>query len=287
MAVTISRAEGYELLGVQIHPLSIPDLHAVIAEAVDTRDRRLIVSQNLHGVYVYHRDAKMRELHAKADFKRIDGMPLVMWARILGYPVRREHRVTWVDWLEPLMEAAAHHGWRVFYLGSAPGVAEKGADRLRSAFPALQIETAHGYFDARPGSEDCDRILQAITAFRADILIVGMGMPRQEHWILDHFERIEAPVILTSGAAMDYYAGVVSTPPRWMGRVGLEWLYRLMDDPRRLARRYLVEPWALIPHFSRDLLARIRGRNVPRDAGGNEPEREPLVAAESQSRIER
>lgn len=257
-----SRDEGYTLLGVQIHPLTISDLHAVIAEAIEKRSRTLVVSQNLHSVYVYHRDAKMRALHARADYKRIDGMPLVWLGRLLGYPIRREHRVTWVDWLEPLMEVSARRGWRVFYLGSAPGVAETGANRLRSKFPHLQIETAHGYFDMRTNSEDNARIIEAIAEFETDIVIVGMGMPRQEHWILDNFEQIHASVILTSGACMDYYAGIVSTPPRWMGMAGLEWLYRLLGNPRRFARRYLVEPWIVPPLFFRDLVN--RRKRLPR-----------------------
>lgn len=256
--VNLARDEGFALLGVQVHPLTMSDLHAVIAEAVDSGRRRLVVSQNLHSVYVYHRDAKMRALHARADYKRIDGMPLIWLGRLLGYPLRREHRVTWVDWLEPLMETSANSGWRVFYVGSAPGVAEVGAHRLQAKFPDLTIRTCHGYFDASKNSPDSVRILDAICEFRTDILIVGMGMPRQEHWILDHLESICASVILTSGACMDYYAGIVSTPPRWMGKAGLEWLYRLIGDPRRFARRYLVEPWIVPPLLLRDLLNRQR-----------------------------
>lgn len=249
---------SYDLLGVRVHPMTIDDLHGVIAEAIDSNVRRLIVSQNLHSVYVYHHDAAMRELHAHADIMRIDGMPLVLLGRTLGYPIRREHRVTWVDWLEPLMAECAQRSWRVFYLGSAPGVAATGAKRLKSNFPELQIETEHGYFDADPGSEENEQVLRKIAEFGTDVLIVGMGMPRQEHWILRNLETIHAKAVLTSGACMDYYAGVTPTPPRWMGRVGLEWLHRLLGNPRRFARRYLIEPWIVPKLFWRDLWWRLK-----------------------------
>jgi N-acetylglucosaminyldiphosphoundecaprenol N-acetyl-beta-D-mannosaminyltransferase len=99
-------------------------------------------------------------------------------------------------------------------------------------------------------------VLAAIRSFRPHILMVGMGMPRQEHWILDNLDEIEVRVILTAGACMDYVAGAVPTPPRWMGRWGLEWLFRLGSDPTRLWRRYLIEPWFVFRLFIRDLLAR-------------------------------
>lgn len=266
-AATAARYPGYELLGVKVHPLTMDDLHEIIAGAIAAREKTIIVSQNLHSVYVYNRDARMRELHARADYMRIDGMPLVWLGRLLGYPLRIEHRVTWVDWLKPLMTVAATNGWRVFYLGSAPGVAERGAKRLQSELPELQIAVAHGYFDARPGSEENKRVIELIEAFDTDILIVGMGMPRQEHWILDNLDRIRASAILTSGACMDYYAGVVSTPPRWMGKVGLEWFYRFMGNPRRFARRYFVEPWVVPPLFVRDLVTLWRQRRRPTSQG--------------------
>ena len=102
-------------------------------------------------------------------------------------------------------------------------------------------------------------MLDEIAQFHTDILMVGMGMPRQEHWIVDHLDRIPAHAILTAGACMDYVAGVVATPPRWMGRAGLEWLYRLGSEPGRLWRRYLLEPWHVLGFALRRRAAHIRG----------------------------
>lgn len=96
--------------------------------------------------------------------------------------------------------------------------------------------------------------LAAINAYQPHVLMVGMGMPRQEYWILDNIEHIHTNAILTAGACMDYLAGAIPTPPRWMGKMGLEWLYRLLSEPKRLWRRYLVEPWFVAGLFLREIL---------------------------------
>ena len=242
------------LLGVTVDPLTITELNKCIAKAVAQGERWIIANHNLHSVYLYHRDPKMRAFFAKAQVVHIDGMSLVYWARVLGYPVTKQHRVTYVDWVHPLMATAAAEGWRVFYLGGKPGVAARAAEKLRQQYPGLVLETRHGYFTP----EENDAVLEEITRFQPHVLMVGMGMPRQEHWVLDNLERISANAILTAGACFDYVAGVIPTPPRWMGRMGLEWLYRLWSEPRRLARRYLLEPWFLVPLALKDLSARFR-----------------------------
>jgi len=244
----------FTLLGVVVDPLTIAELNERIAKAVNQGERLIIAHHNLHSVYLYHRDPKMRAFFARAQVVHIDGMPLVYWARVLGYPVRKQHRVTYVDWVHPLMATAAAEGWRVFYLGGKPGVAARAAEKLRQQYPGLVLETRHGYFTP----EENDAVLEEIARFQPHVLMVGMGMPRQEHWVLDNLERISANAILTAGACFDYVAGVIPTPPRWMGRVGLEWLYRLWSEPRRLARRYLLEPWFLVPLALKDLSARFR-----------------------------
>jgi N-acetylglucosaminyldiphosphoundecaprenol N-acetyl-beta-D-mannosaminyltransferase len=232
-------------------------LNERIAKAVARGERWIIAHHNLHSVYLHHRDPKMRAFFARAHVVHIDGMPLIYWARVLGYPVTKQHRVTYVDWVHPLMATAAAEGWRVFYLGGKPGVAARAAEKLRRQYSGLVLETRHGYFTP----EENDAVLEEIARFQPHVLMVGMGMPRQEHWVLDNLERISANAILTAGACFDYVAGVIPTPPRWMGRMGLEWLYRLWSEPRRLARRYLLEPWFLVPLVITDLINYARRKD--------------------------
>jgi|GEM_PF-278832 len=241
--------------GLTLHPKSLPELTELVEQGILENKKWIITNHNLHSVYLFHRRPKLREFYENAHWIFIDGMPLVVLGRLYGYPLMREHRVTLADLTLPLMELAARRGWRVFNLGSPDGVAEKGAAELRRRYPALQIEVSGGYFDARQGSAENEALLQRINAYRPDLLMVGMGMPRQEFWTHDNFSRLEANVILSSnGAAIDYIAGAVPTPPRWAGPLGLEWVFRLVNEPRRLFGRYLLEPWYILTLLLMDYL---------------------------------
>ncbi|MFN6569663.1 WecB/TagA/CpsF family glycosyltransferase [Dendronalium sp. ChiSLP03b] len=247
------RTSSYKLLGVQVDALSIPELNLLIEESIEQNQKWIIANHNLHSLYLFHNDPKMQAFYAKAEYIHIDGMPLVLIGKLLGFPIKREQRVTYADWVWPLMAEVANKGWRVFYLGSKPRVVEQGASILRQKFPGLQIACAHGYFDMSQDSQENLATLAAINAYKPHVLMVGMGMPRQEHWISKNLERIHTNAILTSGACIDYVAGAIPTPPRWMGKLGLEWLYRLFSEPRRLWRRYLLEPWFVCTLLLREI----------------------------------
>lgn len=245
------------LLGARMHALAIAELGAILADAVRQRKRCVIAHQNLHGAYLLQRSQALRALHEQADWIHIDGMPLIFWARLLGYKVDRTQRVTYVDWTPALLSQAHERHWRIYFLGSKPGVFERAAEHIRRQYPSLTLAGEHGHFDASSGSAASAAVLKRIREFGPDVLMVGMGMPRQEQWILENLEALPRCVILPCGAAMDYVAGEVSTPPRWMGRAGLEWLWRLAGNPRRLASRYLVEPWFLLGPMVGDVLRRV------------------------------
>jgi N-acetylglucosaminyldiphosphoundecaprenol N-acetyl-beta-D-mannosaminyltransferase len=238
-----------ELLGVSVHRLAWDDLKAGIAEAAENNRRWIIANHNFHSVYLYHHDPAVRAFYSKAAYAYVDGMPLVFLGRLLGLALGRKNRLTPLDWLRPLCAEAARRCWRIFYLGSKPDVAERGARRLREEFPGLRIKTAHGYFDTRPDGEENRAVVEAINRCRPHLLMVGMGMPRQEKWILHNLEKVDAGAVFNVGALMDYVAGEIPTPPRWAGQIGLEWLFRLLSQPRHLWRRYLVEPWFVLRLF--------------------------------------
>jgi N-acetylglucosaminyldiphosphoundecaprenol N-acetyl-beta-D-mannosaminyltransferase len=250
------RVRRSTIAGVQVEALSISHLNEIVVGAIEAGDHIIIANHNLHSIYLYHHDSKMRTFYTAADHIHIDGMAIVGLGRLLGMPLSREHRVTFVDWVGPLASVAAKYGWRVFYLGSRPGIAEKGADVLRHRCPGLQIKTSHGFFNPDPVSREAQVTLAEIEAYRPQLLIIGMGMPRQEHWIVDNLDKLTANVILNGGAALDYFAGAIPTPPRWAGRVGLEWLFRLAAEPRRLWSRYLVEPWYIACKVGEEIWSR-------------------------------
>ena len=232
------------LLNVEFDTLTLADLNRVISDSVYHSESRIVAYHNLHSVYLFQYDHGLREYYKKADVIHIDGMSIIYIARLFGFSLLREQRVTYLDWIYPLMEKSASEGWKVFYLGGKPGVAEKAAEVLRKQYCGLQIRTHHGYFGKE--NKENEAVLQLINSYQPDLLLVGMGMPTQEHWILQNYSKVNECVILAPGACFDYIAGEIPTPPRWMGRIGLEWLFRLASEPKRLWKRYLWEPWHVL-----------------------------------------
>jgi N-acetylglucosaminyldiphosphoundecaprenol N-acetyl-beta-D-mannosaminyltransferase len=252
-AAVLGDVRSAELCGVRVDALSIVDIERLIAQAVADARQIAIGHHNLHSVRLVANDARMRAFYEQADWVHVDGMGIVAMARLLGLPLRPADRVTYVDLVTPLLQAAQRHRWRVAFLGWRPEVVERARVVLRGRYPTLEQFYHHGYFDPSPDSAEDARVVEAVNAFAPDLLLVGMGMPRQEHWILEHRPLLRASAILPAGACLDYVAGAVPTPPRVLGRTGLEWLYRLVCEPRRLWRRYLVEPWFVARLLAREL----------------------------------
>jgi N-acetylglucosaminyldiphosphoundecaprenol N-acetyl-beta-D-mannosaminyltransferase len=273
---SVRTTDTVAFLGLTLQPRSIPEMNKLVEKGIRERQKWIIANHNLHSVYLLHRQPKLKEFYSHAHSTYVDGMPLVALGRLYGYPLKRDQRVTNVDWTGPLMELAASRGWRVFNLGSSKQVAEQGAATLRRLYPALQIEVSDGFFDARPGSAENEALVKRINAYRPDLLMVGMGMPRQEYWTQENFSQLDAHVILSStGAALEYIAGAAPTPPRWAGRIGLEWMFRLAHEPRRLFSRYLIEPWYILLLLLMDYprsraAAKLHGRAPVNYAGADD-----------------
>jgi N-acetylglucosaminyldiphosphoundecaprenol N-acetyl-beta-D-mannosaminyltransferase len=253
----IASAPRVRLLGGDVD-LTTPDemlrFAALVAEGGGTA---VIANHNAHSLFLVRRSAKMRAFFEDADLIQIDSTPLILWGRLLGLPVKRAMRSTYLDWRGAFWRMADARGWRVFYLGGAPGVAQTAAERLGARHPNARIAVRDGYFDHTPGSAGNAEVLAEIAAFDPDILLVGMGMPLQEAWVLENRAHLARGAIFTVGAAFDYEAGAQATPPRWTGRLGVEWLARLFAEPRRLAFRYLVEPWSLLGPAMADVGAAV------------------------------
>jgi N-acetylglucosaminyldiphosphoundecaprenol N-acetyl-beta-D-mannosaminyltransferase len=231
-----------------------------IQQAVRQGAKSLIANHNLHSLYLMQKRPELGAFYDKADLIEVDSTPLLAFSRALGLHSRGFHRCTYLDWRDHFWSLANREGWRILSVGGAPGVGDDAARRLKLRYPDTDIAIHHGFFDARPGSSENAAVLDRITTFQPHILFVGMGMPRQELWIAENFERLPDCVILSVGAAFDYEAGVQSAAPRWMGRAGIEWAYRLLHDPKRLFVRYCVEPWTLLPLALRHI-RQARGRN--------------------------
>ena len=266
--------ERVSALGVEVDLVRPEEVMHHIGQAVAAGQPARIANHNAHSIYLTKKNSEFAAFFNHADLIEIDSTPLIFFTRVLGLHSRRFHRCTYLDWRDHFWSIAARNRWRVFYLGGEPGVADEAARRLRQRYPGVSIDVRDGYFDMTSGSADNDGVLAHISQAQPHVLFVGMGMPRQEMWIHVNQRLLPSCVVLSVGAAFDYEAGVQSPAPRWMGRAGVEWLFRLVGDPKRLYYRYCVEPWWLIGPAVTDILAAIgEGRlfRNPRGRRGDEP----------------
>ncbi|MFC5373587.1 WecB/TagA/CpsF family glycosyltransferase [Brevundimonas faecalis] len=245
--------ERVRILGEIVDLMRPEEVLLHVERCVEAGRRSVVANHNLHSLYLLPRTPGMRRIYDLADVVELDSTPLIHFARLLGLHSRPFHRCTYLDWRAHFWSLADRKGWRVLYVGGADGVAEQAAARVSQRYPGAVLKGMTGYFDATPGSAGNEAVLAEVRDFRPDILFVGMGMPRQELWIADNIEALPNAVILPVGAAFDYEAGVQKAAPRWMGRMGIEWLFRLFADPKRLYARYCVEPWFLIGPALKDV----------------------------------
>lgn len=241
------------LLGVEVDKLTIVELNSLVERVISNNGKEIIANHNLHSTYLYNNLPEIREFWRLAYKIHVDGMPLIWWSKVLGYELDRENRITYLDWVYPLLELVNNNGWSIYYLGGKPGVANTASSKLNEIYPNISFQAHSGYFNMETNSDENIQVVNEINDFKPNILMVGMGMPRQEKWIMNNIDNIDANVILNSGACFDYIAGEQKTPPRFLGKIGFEWLYRLINDPKRLSKRYLIEPLSLTSLFARDI----------------------------------
>ena len=227
------------ILGVNVDPLSVAELHARILSIVREGGHALTLHVNIYGLNLCYRDSELRAFFNAAPVVFCDGAGVVLGARILGRHLPK--RITYADWAWELMDFAERENLSLFFLGARPGVARKAAARLKGRYPNLKIAGIHhGYFDGTVGGPENEAVLRKINATRPDILLVGFGMPLQERWLMHNWDRIDARVALTGGAVFDYVSEELKRGPRILTDNGFEWLARLLIEPKRLWRRYLI-----------------------------------------------
>ena len=233
------RPPPINILGVQVHPLTVDQLHEELAQLIETDSHAEVLHVNVHGMNLSADNPWLRDYLNQAEIVFCDGAGIILGARILGQHI--PERITYADWMWQLAEFAAARGYSFYFLGAKPGIAQTAADRMIARFPELKIVGVRdGYFNKDNGHPDNEAVLADINAARPNILIVGMGMPMQERWLLDNWNRIDANIALTGGAVFDYISGDLKRAPAWMTNNGLEWLGRLLIEPRRLWQRYIV-----------------------------------------------
>ncbi|MGV6827642.1 MAG: WecB/TagA/CpsF family glycosyltransferase [bacterium] len=231
-----------QFFGTEVTPMSFESWLERLANLIEADNHRIVAaSHNLHSVYLTQKETVMQQFYARADHCYIDGMPVRWLLRLCGLRSSRDQRFSLMDRFPDLLSHCEQQEWSVFYLGGHREVASKAKEVISDQYPNLRFENHHGYI------ADSETVVRAINAFNPDILLVGMGMPTQERWLLSVSNTLDYRIAVQTGATLDYYVGAQAQPPRWLSDLGFAWLYRLVMNPGRLWQRYLLEPVLLLP----------------------------------------
>ncbi len=226
------------VLGVGISAINLQQALAIIDDWIARRDPHYVCVSTVHGVMECQRNEAVRRALNSSGLTTPDGMPLVWISRLHGF--RHVRRVYGPDLMLAVCERSVAKGYRHYLYGGRPGVAEALKTRLERRFPGVQIVGLESPpFEPLTPEQDREAV-ERINAANPDIVWVGMSTPKQDLWAAEHVGRLNAPVILAVGAAFDFVSGRKRQAPRWMRDSGLEWLFRLIQEPRRLWRRYLL-----------------------------------------------
>lgn len=244
---------------VELHRVTMEEVCAGLVRAVGERTLHQVVTVNLQFLGYAFRNPEFARVVNQASLVVADGMPAIWLSRLSGFPI--QERITGHELLDACAGLAQRNGYSLFLLGGGSGAGEEAAKRLCARFPGLRIAGVHQGRFSESGfgttAEEEERAIAAIREARPDFLFVGLGCGKQEFWIHHHLQAIEVPVCVGVGGVLDVLAGRVTRAPRWMQRTGLEWSYRLLQEPRRLWKRYLLQD---APIAVRLAASALRGR---------------------------
>lgn len=244
------------VLGVGISAINIPMAIDVIFDAVEHSRQGYVCVTGVHGVMESQSNAVFRDTLNNSLLTTPDGMPMVWLSKLAGQS--HVDRVYGPDLMLELLRQGTPRGLRHFLFGGAPGVAEKLADGLREKVPGVNIVGTHTPpFRPLTEEEEAD-LAEEVHRAQPDCFWIGLSTPKQEKFMAEHIGKLDATVMLGVGAAFDFHAGLVSQAPRWIQRSGFEWLFRLVMEPRRLWKRYLVNNTAFLGLLFRKFITRGR-----------------------------
>ncbi len=244
---------------VPIHPVDMPAALARVDEFIRGRTPHYNIAINAAKIVEFQHDEALRNAIDEAHLLTADGQPVVWAARLLGDPLPA--RVAGTDLMEALLAHAARRGYSVYFLGAKHEVVRACVEKAQREHPGVRIA---GYRDGYFRRDDEATVVAAIRAAQPDILFLGFGTPAKEYFMHRHYRALGVPFVMGVGGSFDVYAGLVARAPRWMQRAGLEWAFRLAQEPRRMWKRYLVGNIRFIWIIARELLARGKRQGTRR-----------------------
>ncbi len=230
--------EKVNILGVNVTAINMSMALEMIENWIKQREPHYICVTTVHGIMESQRNENLRRIHNQAGLVTPDGMPLVWLSRFYGF--KHVERVYGPDLMLAVCERSVAMGWKHFFYGGANGVPEQLSNKLQKRFPGLKVVGTYSPPFRPLTPEEDEEVIQMINNANPDIVWVGLSTPKQELWMAEHVGRLTAPVLIGVGAAFDFLSGRKPQAPRWIQRSGFEWLFRLLTEPRRLWKRYLI-----------------------------------------------
>lgn len=225
----------FKVFGVEIHNVTMNEALASIADTISKRAKKTVFFANAHTLNLSYDNASFRELLNKVDYLLPDGSGIEVACRHAG--IRRKGNINGTDMLPLLCEQLAASGKSIYMLGGEEGIAQSAMANMKKRYPKLRVAgTQNGFFN----KNNCTDVIADINRSQADIVLVGMGQPLQEQWVADHRDQLETPVVMAVGGLFDFYAEKVSRAPLWLRELGMEWTWRLIQEPSRMWKRYII-----------------------------------------------
>lgn len=219
---------------------TLSDAIIYIEKCIEERKTGHVITPNVDQIIRIEKDDYFKKICNSAELLLVDGTPLLWIAKCYGTPIKE--KICGSDLVPKLCEVAAQKGYKVFLLGAAEGVAAKAAENLKMKYPGLQVAGTYSPpYGFEKDKEEIDRINQMLLDSNSDLLFVGMGVPKQDIFIYENMRKYQIPMSFSIGATIDFEAGVQKRAPVWISRIGMEWLYRFLQDPKRMFKRYFMD----------------------------------------------
>ena len=246
------------ILGIRFARIDMENALRVIEEFITNGRKSQVCVTNAYSLVLTQKDDQFRDITNSASLVVADGRPLAWISRLYGKPI--PERVSGYDVVYELSKSSAKKRYKLFFLGSTSITLKRMVENLKEMFPSLQIVGVYSPpFEEQFSPGENEKMISLINNAKPDVLFVGLGAPRQERWIWEHKDELHVPVSIGVGAAFNFLAGTVRRAPKWMQKCGIEWLFRLCEEPRRLWRRYLIGNPTFLWLVGKELIRRCFG----------------------------
>lgn len=246
-------------MGIHIDNMDAQEIIDHVSKCIKNKKPVQIVGVNVDQIVRVNKNDLSKRIFQEAELVFIDGKPIKWMCTLLGRPAKE--RITGPDLMELICKENARNNLRIFLLGAAEGVAKRCGEVLAKKYPGIIIAGSYSPpFGFEKDKEELNHINKILKESHSDILFVGMGSPKQDIFIYENKQIYDIPVSFSMGAAIDFIAGNIKRAPRWMVNCGLEWVHRILQNPKRLWRRYLVDDMDIIPMFFEELFKKYPSR---------------------------